>query len=89
MGILVFDLKGYRIDAKLTQEEMGEKLGVNQGMVSYYERGKTRTKLSRINEIAYKLGVHPGELVREIPEDEVELFDHIRKRNVVCARKPK
>lgn len=89
MSILVFDLKGYRIDAKLSQKAMAEKLGITQSMVSHYERNKTNAKLSTISWIAKKLDVPPGALIREIPEDEIALFDYIRNKYVMYERKPK
>lgn len=89
MSILVFDLKGYRIDAQLSQKAMAEKLGITQSMVSHYERNKTNAKLSTISWIAKKLDVPPGALVREIPADEIALFDYIRNKYVMYERKPK
>ena len=89
MHILVFDLKGYRIDAKLSQKAMAEKLGITQSMVSQYERNKTNAKLSTISWIAKKLDVPPEALIRKIQEDEIELFDHIRNKYVMYERKSK
>lgn len=57
-----FNLKAYRKKQALTQKELSEKLGMNQGMVSYYERNWKSVKNSTILQIASALEVDPMEL---------------------------
>lgn len=57
-----FNLKAYRKKQSITQSELAEQLGMNQGMVSYYERNWRTVKNSTILQIASALGVDPMEL---------------------------
>ena len=57
-----FNLKAYRQKQSLTQEELSERLGMNQGMVSYYESNWRTVKNSTILQIADALAVDPMEL---------------------------
>lgn len=45
-----------RIAAKMTQEDLGKALGVTFQQVQKYEKGKNRVAVTRIQQIAEKLG---------------------------------
>ena len=46
-----------RIRSGMSQKELGEKLGVDQSMVSLWERGKFEIRLTQLVRIADVLGV--------------------------------
>ena len=62
MNVIRFNLKGYRTKKKLTQEELANKLGVSQAMVSQYEKNWWLVQNSTILQIADSLSVDPMEL---------------------------
>ena len=53
-------LSSARMDAKLTQAELGERLGRPQSFVSKYERGERRLDVAELLEIAHALGKRSG-----------------------------
>ena len=57
-----FNLKAYREKNGLTQNALAERLGMNQSMVSYYERHWKTLKQSTILQMATTLGINPMEL---------------------------
>lgn len=68
-----FNLKAYRKKQGLTQKKLSEILGMNQGMVSYYERNWKSVKNSTILQIASALDVDPMELF--IDSDGVSAYE--------------
>ncbi len=57
------NIKLARVKAKLTQEELAEKIGVGQAMISYYEKGYKVPTVPIITRIADVLGCSIDELV--------------------------
>lgn len=55
-------IKKCRNENKLSQKELGEKLGVSQAMIAQYESGKRLPKLETIQKIAEALGVPLNDL---------------------------
>lgn len=54
MDTFTLNLAACRVNAELTQEELGNKLGVNKATISNWELGKTEpsvTNLKKIGEI--------------------------------------
>lgn len=51
-----------RKEAKLSQKELGEKLGVSASMIGQYENDLRNPKSETLNKIAEALGVHPNQL---------------------------
>lgn len=45
-------IKEMRIDRKLTQSQLGEKLGVSQKSIDYWERGVHEPKASNVYQLA-------------------------------------
>ena len=62
MTVIRFNLKAYRKSRGLTQSVLAEMIGLDQSMVSYYERNWRTVKNSTILQIAEALGVEPMEL---------------------------
>lgn len=62
MTAIRFNLKAYRKKKGFTQEQLAEVLGIDQSMISYYERNWRIIKNSTILQIASALGVDPMEL---------------------------
>ncbi len=62
------NIKLYRNKAKLTQKELGEKIGISQQQIAQYENGKRLPKIETINKIANALQCSVYEL-RGMPED--------------------
>lgn len=56
-------LRGYRVRAGLTQEQVAQALGKSQSFVSDYERGQRRLDLVELDTIATVLGVKVESLV--------------------------
>ena len=50
-------IKKARKEAKLTQRQLGEKLGVSDVMVSHYEHGDRKPKIETVKKFANALGV--------------------------------
>lgn len=65
-----FDLKNYRKMNGMTQNDLAEKLGMDQSMVSYYERNWKSVKTSTIVQIAKALGCKPEELFTPLENGE-------------------
>jgi transcriptional regulator with XRE-family HTH domain len=57
----------YRKKAKLTQKQLGEKIGVSQQMVAYYINGKQSIKYSTAKQIATALNINVSDLYTRIP----------------------
>ena len=55
--ILLSLLRNIRQDARLTQAQMAEKLGVNQSWVSYYEWGSRKLDMLQVRQICLAVGV--------------------------------
>ena len=51
------NIKKYRIQRRMTQKELGEKLDISQQMIGQYELGARNPKLATIRKIADALGV--------------------------------
>lgn len=62
-GRLVALLRQLREQAGLRQEELAERLGVNQTWVSKYEVGERRLDLVQLRCVCRALGVSVGEVV--------------------------
>lgn len=50
-------LVDYRSKRRMTQEELAERLGVTQSIISRYENGTSNISLKQLNEVCYKLGI--------------------------------
>jgi transcriptional regulator with XRE-family HTH domain len=57
-------LRKARTDAGLTQEQLGERLGEPQSLISDYERGERRLDLIELNQICDAIGIGLDELVK-------------------------
>lgn len=57
-------IKKYRLKRGMTQEELAEKLGVNRVSISYWERGLSLPKGSRLLDVSTVLGVSVDKLLR-------------------------
>ena len=56
-------LKEVRLKKKLSQGDIGRKLGVHRSYISGLERGKRNPSLLTINKMAKAIGVEPKELL--------------------------
>lgn len=59
------NFKNARIRAGLTQEEVAEKLKIDQSAISLWETGRNGPKVSRLPEIAKLFGTTIDELLKE------------------------
>ena len=62
-SIIGVRLKQARINQKITQEELAEKLDVSVAYISRVERGSTKINLKRLAEICSILNVSQGEIL--------------------------
>ena len=58
------NLRQYRLSAKLSQEEMAARMGVEQSYLSGLEAGRRNPTIVSIYELATALGISHMELVR-------------------------
>lgn len=58
-------LKKYRLENGLTQADLAARLSVSQNAISQYEKGTRQPPISRLAQIAEKLGVPVSALVSD------------------------
>lgn len=63
-------IRMYRKAAGMTQEELAETVGIVRSSIANTEAGRQNFSLRRLGRIADALGVAPGTLVGEAPDDE-------------------
>ena len=56
-------LRSLRREAVLTQQELADRMGVQQRMVSKWENGETMPRPANIRKLAAALGVEPREVL--------------------------
>jgi transcriptional regulator with XRE-family HTH domain len=61
-------LRAYRIKRNLTQDALARAAGVDDSLVSFYERSKKLPTLATVLLLARALGVKPGKLVDKCAE---------------------
>lgn len=82
MGTLGENLRAARVAAKLTQEELAEKLGTTKSAISRYEQGKREPALAQIAKIAAVLHVRMDSLLEPEKFESGEDLDKERKRRI-------
>lgn len=65
MGAIIRRL---RVERGLSQERLGEAMGLTFQQVQKYERGANRISASRLVDLAETLGVEVGEMFAELPK---------------------
>lgn len=65
-------IKNARKEKKLTQEQLGKKLGISGAMVSQFENSKTPPKIQTLKKIAFALDISPLSLMVDIKSIESE-----------------
>lgn len=80
MGTLGENLRAARVAAKLTQEDLAEKLGTTKSAISRYEQGKREPALAQIAKIAAVLHVRMESLLEPEIFESPEEFDEEWKR---------
>ena len=83
MNDLSVRIKGIRLKKGLSQEEVAEKLGMNQSNYARLENGKTDIKFERLAQIAEALEMSVGSLIdydekAELTEDARFYFDALQ-----------
>lgn len=94
-------LKEIRIKKGMTQEKLGEIIGVTKGTISLYENNQRKPKLENIIELMYALGVSADYLLgadviveikneedpkyRLFTNDEVKFIEELRKDSFIYA----
>jgi transcriptional regulator with XRE-family HTH domain len=77
------NIREIRLSLGLTQAELGEKIGVDQKVITSYERGVSTPPVERLVKIAKIYGVSLDELVGlEKTKKQVEKTAHKNKRSV-------
>lgn len=65
-------IKQARIEKGLTQEELGEKVGVKKSAVAKWENGRvSEIKRSNLKKLSDALGLNPNRLLGDIAQDPV------------------
>ncbi len=62
-GVIGRRIKTARIEQKLTQEELADKIDVSVAFMSRVERGSSKINLNRLTQIAEALNLSPGYLL--------------------------
>lgn len=62
------NVRRYRLAAKLSQEAVAERMGVDRAHVSLIERGLQNATLLTLWEVSQALGVKPAALLDEAPQ---------------------
>ena len=68
-SVIGLRLKQARLNKKITQEVLAEKLNVSVAYISRIERGSTNINLKRLSEICALLGVSEGEILSGTSSD--------------------
>jgi transcriptional regulator with XRE-family HTH domain len=63
IAVLASNIKKYRLQKKLTIEELANMIGVDYSQISRMERGVVNSNISIIFEVAEALEIHPGRLL--------------------------
>jgi len=66
--VLIDCLKTYRLQSKMTQQELANSLGCSQTYVSKYEQSQKRLDIIEVRKICNCLGVDLIELITEFEE---------------------
>ena len=73
-GVYISQLRSY---AKMTQEQLAEKMEVSKTTIQNWESGRTKVKPSHIKRLAYLFNVPETKLIEELNHDN----DSVRKDN--------
>ncbi|MGH8021521.1 MAG: helix-turn-helix domain-containing protein [Opitutaceae bacterium] len=60
-------MAAFRVAKGLSQAQLGEALGMDRGLVGYYERAARNPSLELVQKIAAFFGVSVGELLNDTP----------------------
>lgn len=72
-GYLGNGIRAVRDEAKMTQQQLADKLGIQRTLLSFYENGRAIPEYSLVQKMAEALGCTVGDLYRPA------LLDLIRK----------
>lgn len=83
------NIKYYRKQKKMTQEELAEKVGLSIGFISQVERGITRMSLDTLIDICNSLDCSAGDILDHVQanprpaqsEDVLALFNQLPQRD--------
>lgn len=74
-------IKEERIKQGLTQEELGNMIGVSKTAISYYERGKEQPKMEKLKKLTEVLNLTPnyifGSEINTVLEDDINYHTNI------------
>lgn len=88
-------IKELRDKKNMSQEELGDRLGVSKAQISKYEKGQNEPPLDKIKKIAEILGVRTEDLIKDKSivkvdnnnEDPTLSYDYLMKENILLLRK--
>jgi transcriptional regulator with XRE-family HTH domain len=73
-------IKAWRIHRGLTQERLGDRVGVTHGALSQLERGLVNYTQPMLEALADALQCEPGDLITRDPNSEIwSIWDQVRK----------
>ncbi|MXP65937.1 XRE family transcriptional regulator [Roseomonas sp. M0104] len=67
-AVLAFNLRRYRRAAKLSQEELAHRAGIDRTYVSALERRVYAVSIDVLDRLAHELDVEAADLLRQPPE---------------------
>jgi transcriptional regulator with XRE-family HTH domain len=65
-----FAVRKFRIEQKMTQEELAERTGLHRTYISEVERGERNISLENIRKIACALNVYMSQLFKRVEEED-------------------
>lgn len=77
------NIKTFREQKRMTQEELAEKLCVTRQAVSNWENGKTEPDIETLHKIADLLGITIEELIYGTKRDITEIHNHYTTKKIV------
>lgn len=82
------NLKYYRLNNKLTQEDLADKVGLTDKYISDLERGEFSPSFEKMSELAYALNVEPYKLLKD-DNDISNMPNRLDKITKTRKRKPR
>ena len=82
MSYFAQNLKFLRTSHKLSQEALGEKIGLNRGNIASYEKGSAEPSLTNLLKISRYFGIEVSNLLETNIENHYDLLQSLSNKNV-------
>lgn len=72
-GSIGASIRRVRLEAKLTQEELGKKVGLSRASINNIEHGRQKVFVHTFLELAWACGAPPVELLQGVPTEQPDV----------------